>query len=119
MYAAGTLSASAPASSNVALFAEATGETPALFVGCERPGRYGVRAAVNQVRLPRPPLLLLLPLPKLLLLLKTKTVYYLILLLFVNLIIGYYLIWELKVLSFHLILLDYINYILLRSGKEL
>ncbi|GJE98645.1 WD40 repeat domain-containing protein [Phanerochaete sordida] len=50
VYAAGTLSPSAPSSSNIALFSEATGEVPAMFLGDERPGRYGVRASVNQLR---------------------------------------------------------------------
>jgi telomerase Cajal body protein 1 len=50
VYAAGTLSPSAPSSSNIALFSEATGEVPALFLGDERAGGYGIRAAVNQLK---------------------------------------------------------------------
>ncbi|KAI0659486.1 WD40-repeat-containing domain protein [Cubamyces menziesii] len=52
LYAAGSLSPSAPSSSNIALFSEDTGEAPVMFVGAEglQDGAgYGVRASVSQL----------------------------------------------------------------------
>ena len=52
LYAAGSLSPSAPSSSNIALFSEDTGEAPVMFVGAEGSqdgAGYGVRASVSQV----------------------------------------------------------------------
>ena len=48
VYAAGSLSPSAPTSSNIALFTELTGETPVMYVGKDSSG-FGVRASVSQV----------------------------------------------------------------------
>ncbi|PCH43277.1 hypothetical protein WOLCODRAFT_103329 [Wolfiporia cocos MD-104 SS10] len=52
MYAAGSLSPSAPSSSNIALFSETGGEAPIMFLGAEsrtpRQG-FGVRAGVMQM----------------------------------------------------------------------
>ena len=53
LYAAGSLSPSAPSSANIALFSETTGEVPLMFVGAEGANAgagYGVRASVSQVR---------------------------------------------------------------------
>ncbi|KAH9886664.1 WD40-repeat-containing domain protein [Cubamyces lactineus] len=52
LYAAGSLSPSAPSSSNIALFSEDTGEVPVMFVGAEgsqNGAGYGVRASVSQL----------------------------------------------------------------------
>lgn len=48
VYAAGSLSPSAPTSSNIALFSEATGEAPLMFVGGDK-GIGGIRASVTQL----------------------------------------------------------------------
>ncbi|KAH9927372.1 WD40-repeat-containing domain protein [Amylocystis lapponica] len=52
IYAAGSLSPSAPTSSNIGLFTETTGEAPVMFVGAENAlgqGGFGVRASVVQL----------------------------------------------------------------------
>ncbi|KAI0743065.1 WD40-repeat-containing domain protein [Daedaleopsis nitida] len=52
LYAAGSFSPSAPTSSNIALFSEASGEVPVMFVGAEGHhggAGYGVRASVSQL----------------------------------------------------------------------
>ncbi|THH33366.1 hypothetical protein EUX98_g830 [Antrodiella citrinella] len=49
VYAAGSLNPSPAMSSNVALFSEATGETPLMFVGDDRDNGFGVRASAMQV----------------------------------------------------------------------
>lgn len=51
VYAAGSLSPPSPTSSNIAVFSEATGEVPVLYVGAEHEmdGHYAVRASVMQV----------------------------------------------------------------------
>lgn len=51
VFAAGSLSPSAPSSSNIALFTETTGEVPVMFVGDESVGNgFGIRSSVNQVQ---------------------------------------------------------------------
>lgn len=59
IYAAGSFSPSSPSSSNIAIFSEASGEVPIMFVGAEdQPAGggagYGVRASVSQVSPQRP-----------------------------------------------------------------
>lgn len=51
IFAAGSLSPPAPSSSNIALFSEATGEAPIMFVGTQdsRGVSSGIRASVMQV----------------------------------------------------------------------
>ncbi|KAI0944727.1 hypothetical protein AcW1_002366 [Taiwanofungus camphoratus] len=52
VYAAGSLSPSAPSSSNIALFTEATGEAPVMFVGAENYTHgtgFGVQSGVTQL----------------------------------------------------------------------
>ncbi|TBU41881.1 hypothetical protein BD309DRAFT_867438 [Dichomitus squalens] len=54
LYAAGTLSPSSPTASNIAIFSEAHGEVPLMFVGAEDlqssgGARYGVQASVSQL----------------------------------------------------------------------
>ena len=52
VFAAGSLSPPAPSSSNIALFSEATGEAPIMFLGTDgfsRGASSGVRASVMQV----------------------------------------------------------------------
>ncbi|KAI0698794.1 WD40-repeat-containing domain protein [Earliella scabrosa] len=52
LYAAGSFSPSSPSSSNIALFSEAHGEVPVMFVGAEGQhvgAGYGVRASVSQL----------------------------------------------------------------------
>ncbi|KAI1791381.1 hypothetical protein LXA43DRAFT_973080 [Ganoderma leucocontextum] len=54
LYAAGSFSPSSPSSSNIAIFSEANGDVPIMFVGAEdrQPGGgagYGVRASVSQL----------------------------------------------------------------------
>ncbi|KAH9929327.1 uncharacterized protein B0H18DRAFT_873993, partial [Fomitopsis serialis] len=52
VYAAGSLSPSAPSTSNIALFSEATGEAPIMFVGAENLSHgapSGIRAGVMQL----------------------------------------------------------------------
>ncbi|GBE86827.1 hypothetical protein SCP_1000690 [Sparassis crispa] len=52
IYAAGSLSPSAPSSSNIALFSETTGEVPVMFVGAEKRRNgagFGIRASVSQL----------------------------------------------------------------------
>ncbi|KZT03232.1 uncharacterized protein LAESUDRAFT_705126 [Laetiporus sulphureus 93-53] len=52
IYAAGSLNPSTPSSPNIALFSEATGETPVMFVGTESHSHgpsTGIRASVTQL----------------------------------------------------------------------
>ncbi|KAH9834603.1 uncharacterized protein C8Q71DRAFT_838093 [Rhodofomes roseus] len=52
VFAAGSLSSPAPSSSNIALFSEATGEAPVMFVGAEslsHGATSGIRASVTQL----------------------------------------------------------------------
>lgn len=50
VFAAGSLSPSSPASSNLAIFTETTGEVPVMFVGDEPGGTgLGVPSSVSQV----------------------------------------------------------------------